>query len=178
MDGVFEMQPFYTRGGFKFSHREIRFEGTGIACPLPPSVTSLSNLSFNTVLNYDSNHFPTQRSAFLKAWITQPDSRALGAMKAEKLCGYGVIRRCKNGFKIGPLFADNSEIALQLFNALSDHAVGESVFIDVPEINDSAMKLVNEKGMKEVFGCARMYFGDKPVLPDAQIYGVTTFELG
>ena len=40
------------------------------------------------------------------------------------------------------------------------------------------MQLVSDNGMQDVFGCARMYFGSKPVLPDAQTYGVTTFELG
>ncbi len=118
------------------------------------------------------------REHFLKAWITQPDSRALGVMDGGRLRGYGVIRRCDNGFKIGPLFADNAGIALDLFNGLSDHAAAEAIFIDVPEINDAALQIVRDKEMKEVFGCARMYFGHKPALPDAHIYGVTTFELG
>ncbi|MCP3852034.1 MAG: GNAT family N-acetyltransferase, partial [Gammaproteobacteria bacterium] len=178
MDGVFEMQPFYTKGGFTFSHREIRYEGTGITCTLPQSVTQLSNVPFKSILNYDTIHFPTERPDFLKAWISQPESLALGVMEGDKLCGYGVIRRCQNGFKIGPLFADNTKIALDLFNGLSNHAEGEPFFIDIPEINNSAMNIAKDKGLKEVFGCARMYFGDKPVLPDANIYGVTTFELG
>ena len=118
------------------------------------------------------------REHFLKVWITQPDSRALGVMDGGRLRGYGVIRRCDNGFKIGPLFADNAGIALDLFNGLSDHAAAEAIFIDVPEINDAALQIVRDIEMKEVFGCARMYFGHKPALPDAHIYGVTTFELG
>jgi hypothetical protein len=32
--------------------------------------------------------------------------------------------------------------------------------------------------MREVFGCARMYLGPAPALPEAEIFGVTTFELG
>ncbi len=178
MDGVFDMQAFYSKGGFKFSHREIRFEGTGKATPLPDSVTPLSQIPFESVFHYDTAHFPTERSAFLKAWIAQPESLALGIMDGEQLAGYGVIRRCQNGFKIGPLFADNAEFATDLFNALSSHADGEAFFIDVPEINDSAMQLVKSRGLKEVFGCARMYFGNKPVLADDHIYGITTFELG
>ncbi len=178
MDGVFEMQPFYTKGGFAFSHREIRYEGTGILCPLPQSVTQLSNIPFKSVLDYDTNHFPTERPDFLKAWISQPESLALGVMEGEKLCGYGVIRHCQNGYKIGPLFADNAQVALDLFNGLSNHAEGEPFFIDIPEININAMKIAKDKELKEVFGCARMYFGDKPALPDANIYGITTFELG
>lgn len=178
MDGVFDMQTFYSKGGFKFSHREIRFQGTGSASPLPHSVTPLSQIPFESVVHYDSAHFPTQRAAFLKEWITQPESLALGIMEGDHLAGYGVIRRCQNGFKIGPLFADNIEFATDLFNALSSHADREAFFIDVPEINDSAMQLVKSRGLKEVFGCARMYFGNKPILPDASIYAITTFELG
>ncbi|MCP4008383.1 MAG: GNAT family N-acetyltransferase [Proteobacteria bacterium] len=178
MDGVFEMQPFYARGGFEFAHREIRFEGIGRACSMPESLTPLADAPFNAVLEYDTAHFPAERPHFLKAWITQPESRALGVMDGGQLRGYGVIRRCENGFKIGPLFADKPGIALDLFNGLSDHAASEAIFIDVPEINDAALQIVMDKKMKEVFGCARMYFGHKPVLPDAHIYGVTTFELG
>ena len=181
MDGVFEMQPFYTKGGFKFAHREIRFEGVGQASALAAAVTPLADLAelpFQAVCDYDAAHFPAQRSDFLQAWIAQPDSRALGVMQAGRLCGYGVIRRCLNGFKVGPLFADRADIALDLFNGLSDHAADQPLFLDVPEINADAMQMVADKGMKEVFGCARMYFGEQPVLPDAQIYGITTFELG
>jgi hypothetical protein len=76
------------------------------------------------------------------------------------------------------LFADNADIALDLFNSLSDHAAEKGVFIDLPEINPYAMQIVKDKGMKEVFGCARMYFANKPKFPDANIYGITTFELG
>ena len=178
MDGVFDMQAFYSKGGFKFSHREIRFTGTGKTGPLADLVIPLSDIPFKSVLNYDTAHFPAERSSFLKAWISQPESLALGVMKGEQLCGYGVIRHCQNGFKIGPLFADSPEIALDLFNGLSSHAEGEDFFIDVPEINKNALQIVNDKGLKEVFGCARMYFGNKPLLADAEIYGVTTFELG
>ncbi len=178
MDGVFDMQAFYSKGGFKFSHREIRFEGTGKTFQVSSRVTPLTQIPFPLIQEYDAAHFPCDRSDFLKAWITQPESLALGIMDGDQLAGYGVIRRCLNGFKIGPLFANSAEFATDLFNALSSHAEGVPFYIDVPEINDNAMRLVKTNGLKEVFGCARMYFGHTPALPDADIYGVTTFELG
>ena len=52
------------------------------------------------------------------------------------------------------------------------------IFLDVPEINPDALALTARHGMKEVFGCARMVLGAIPKLPDAEIFGVTTFELG
>lgn len=178
MDGVFEMQPFYAKGGFTFSHREIRFEGVGQTSANDSSLTLLSKIPFDLILKYDTQHFPTKRATFLKAWISQPESRALGLVEHDGLRGYGVIRRCHNGFKIGPLFADSAAIALDLFNGLSDHAAGQAIFIDVPEINQAAMKMVSDKGMQEVFGCACMYYGPQPTLADDAIFGVTTFELG
>jgi len=48
----------------------------------------------------------------------------------------------------------------------------------VPENNPAALAIAQLHRMKEVFGCAKMYFGPKPTLPDQQVFGVTTFELG
>ncbi|MGB5831101.1 MAG: GNAT family N-acetyltransferase [Thiohalocapsa sp.] len=182
MDGVFTMQEFYAHGGFVLSHRDLRFEG--IAAEATPAdsradeLVELSSVSSAELYCYDAAHFPAPRDRFLQAWITQPNSRALGVMQEGGLRGYGVIRPCRRGFKIGPLFAANGEIAETLFRGLCDFAPGEPIFLDVPGNNPQAMALAERHGLREVFGCARMYFGPAPVLPDQEIFGVTTFELG
>lgn len=94
------------------------------------------------------------------------------------ILGYGVMRPCRIGHKIGPLFAANAVVAEQLFVSLASRVPGEPIFLDVPEINPDALALTARHGMKEVFGCARMVLGAIPKLPDAEIFGVTTFELG
>jgi GNAT superfamily N-acetyltransferase len=178
MDGVFAMQEFYARGGFALVNRDLRFEGVGVAAAPAANLVELDSLPFDEALHYDAAHFPAPRERFLKAWITQPGSRALGAMQDGVLQGYGVIRPCRQGFKIGPLFAADGEMAEALFRGLADLAPGAPIFLDVPENNPQAMALAQRHGMGEVFGCARMYFGPPPVLPLAEIFGVTTFELG
>jgi GNAT superfamily N-acetyltransferase len=178
MDGVFNMQDYYARGGFVFSHRDIRFEGRGVATPIAPGVLPLSEIPFDDVLSYDSACFPAPRERFLRAWIAQPDSRALGCRRDDRLAGFGVIRRCRQGCKIGPLFANDQEVADALFTALCDFAPGEPVFLDAPENNPMATALAARHDMREVFGCARMYLGPFPSLPAERIFGVTTFELG
>ena len=60
----------------------------------------------------------------------------------------------------------------------ADHEANQAIFLDAPEINEDAMRLVKSKNMNEVFGCARMYFGGTPYLPDKNTYGITSFELG
>jgi len=88
------------------------------------------------------------------------------------------MRPCQTGYKIGPLFADSPAIAENLFAALSAQAPGEAIFLDVPENNPAAIAMASRHGMEEVFGCAKMYFGPKPKLPEREIFGVTSFELG
>lgn len=178
MDGVFDMQDFYGRGGFAFCNRDLRFEGVGAATTPADILVDLSAVSFAEVSQYDAAHFPAPRERFLKAWIAQPNSRALGAVQNGILRGYGVIRPCRRGFKIGPLFAADSDTAEALFLGLADIAPGEPIFLDAPENNPLAMALARRHNLREVFGCARMYYGPPPVLPHREIFGVTTFELG
>lgn len=178
MDGVFDMQPFYAKGGFEFSHRNLRMEGTGSSGDYADSLTSLNEVPIETIIAYDRRHFGFERSIFIEAWIQLPGSLALGAYDGENLSGIGVIRPCQTGFKIGPLFADDAEVADQLFCALSNHAQGQPIYLDVPENNVSALQLAKRHQLTEVFGCARMYHGQAPQVPWNNIFGITTFELG
>ena len=91
---------------------------------------------------------------------------------------YTSRRPCRRGFKIGPLFAADAAVAEDLFRGLADHAAGAPLVLDVPEGNAAAMDLARRHGMREVYGCARMYLGPPPDLPDHEVFGVTTFELG
>jgi hypothetical protein len=178
MDGVFGMQPYYAKGGFSFAHRDLRFEAIGEKFDLPDGVVSLDKITFPQVEAYDRDHFPAPRSQFLKYWVKQPGSSAMAVSSEDRLAGYGVMRPCRVGYKIGPLFADDVQVAHHLYRALASQAPGSLIYLDVPENNPQAMALASHYRMKEVFGCAEMYFGPKPVLPDNEIFGVTTFELG
>jgi GNAT superfamily N-acetyltransferase len=181
MDGVFDMQPYYARGGFVFSHRDIRYRAdipASAAAPYDPSVVAIDGVHFDALARYDTTCFPAARQRFLQAWITQADAQALACLRNGQLVGFGVARRCVEGCKIGPLFADDGEAALALFTALAPFAAGGPLFLDVPENNAAAVDLALRHGMKEVFGCARMYLGPAPALRHERVFGVTTFELG
>ena len=178
MDGVFTMQPFYARGGFEFTHRNLRMEGIGRATTPDPGLVTLSQLPLHDVFTCDRQHFGFARPEFLRRWINPPGGLALGVNQGDALTGFGVARPCQTGYKIGPLFAPDFGTADRLFQALSSHAAGQPVFLDIPENNPNAVRLAAAHGLTEVFGCARMYLGQPPDLPWRNIYGVTTFELG
>jgi hypothetical protein len=180
LDGVVAQQENYTKSGFTLAYRNIRYEGRG-SCRLPenPAIKPLSEFPFEALSAYDKPFFPDDRRAFLNCWINQSDSTALGIIENNQLSGYGVIRSCRSGFKIGPLFADRADLAEQLFCALkSSIPEGSPIFLDSPQVNPGAVQLAERHNMNIVFETARMYTGKRPELPIGNIYGVTTFELG
>jgi len=178
MDGVFDMQHYYAKGGFESIGRDIRYEGRGRSTDVPNNVIRLEEVPFELVDAYDQQHFPAPRSEFLKRWIARPGGHAFGVLGDKQIAGYTVMRPCRLGYKIGPLFANNVDIARDLLNASLAQIPGEPVYLDTPELNPEAVELAESYDMQQVFGCAKMVLGPKPDLPDHEIFGVTTFELG
>lgn len=180
LDGVLERKENYQELGFTFAYSNMRYEGTGGGKQCShQGISELSSIRFTDLLAYDRALFPGERKEFLGCWIRQPGSTALGISEDDRLAGYGVIRPCRSGYKIGPLFAGRPELAEQLFRALKTSVPdGVPVYLDIPECNSAAIDLVQRHGMKVVFKTARMYMGQQPDLCIDKIFGVTTFELG
>lgn len=180
LDGVVSQQGNYKKSGFKLAYRNIRYEGYGgNNFPQSEEVVHLAELAFETIVSYDRLFFPENRTQFLKSWINQPDINALGVMQSGKLAGYGIIRKCRLGYKIGPLFADSQELAEVLFQSLiSNINLGEPFYLDIPEVNPAAIELAERNNMKVVFETARMYTIVQPNISLNRLFGVTSFELG
>ena len=103
---------------------------------------------------------------------------ALAAVRDGAPAGLGVVRPCREGAKIGPLFADDEPTARALFAALAARAPATPLFLDVPEPHAAAAAMAREAGMEPAFETARMYTGAAPPIPVGRVFGVTSFELG
>jgi GNAT superfamily N-acetyltransferase len=180
LDGVVEQQVNYRRSGFKLAYRNIRQQGiTGGNIPYDKGLVELQNLRFSDIQAYDSKFFPAQRYSFLKKWLQQPQSKGYAYFTHDKLAGYGLVRTCCQGYKIGPLFAENAKIAEYIFLALRASVTpNKPLYLDTPEVNESALQLAKKYKMEVSFETARMYTGQFPKIPTSKIFGVTTFELG
>ena len=180
LDGVVAQQSNYEKFGFRSAYRNVRYEGIrGALARTDPAIVPLSTRRFHEVAAYDRPFFPGDRTRFLLCWIRPPEGHALGYVRDGSLVGYGVVRACREGFKMGPLFADDAQIAQALFLALQEKIpAGAAIFLEVPEVNAAAVALAERHGMKAVFETTRMYRGRVPQLPVQRIFGVTSFELG
>ncbi|AFZ22961.1 acetyltransferase [Cylindrospermum stagnale PCC 7417] len=177
LDGLIVQQENYQKSGFKIAYNHIRYETLGGGV-VPPGVVELRTLPFAELVADDRQLFPAERSQFLQTWIQQPESFALGVLSNGHLVGYGVIRASHTGFRIGPLFANDEQIAETLFQALLAKCPDAPVFLDIPDANPQANALVQRHRMKRVFEAARMYTKTIPSFPINRVFGVTSLELG
>ena len=177
LDGVPDQQPNYARSGFQLAWRNVRYQGIGGGGP-EPGLVDLDTIPFAQIASYDHDVFEADRSRFLRSWIAQPNAVRLGVVRDGKLAGWGLLRECADGYKIGPLLADDGVTAERLLDGLLAAVPGDSVFFDVPEPNDAAVQAAVARGMVPSFETARMYAGERPTLNLDKIWGITTFELG
>lgn len=179
LDGVVAQQANYARSGFSLAHRNIRYGGvvSSVSALADPSVVRVTGELFEAVAAFDRTCFPAPREEFLRCWLGGPRT-ALAFVEDCAVCGYGVVRAAKTGFKVGPLFADAPGVAEALFLALAASCGGAQIFIDVPEPNASARALAERVGLAPVFETARMYRGRAPDMALNRVFGSTTLEMG
>jgi hypothetical protein len=184
LDGVVAQQENYRKSGFVLAGRNIRFTGVPALGEDNNSVEirAIKRSDLEHFFSYDREFFPESRDGFIADWAApENDERRTGllAISDGAIAGYSVIRECRSGYKIGPLFADNEVLANDLLLALCRRAPNHAeISIDVPEANAASIRMAERLGLKPVFETARMYKGPAPDLPISRIFGITTFELG
>ncbi len=172
LDGVAEQQANYASMGFVRAYETVRLTGT----PPPATGAMVDAVPFDELVALDRECFPEARTTFLGRWVEPP--RLLHAVASNgRLAGYGVVRPCIEGFKVGPLFARSEDVAATLLSALAG-AVGAPVQIDVPMTQARFFRRLTDAGMQPGFATARMYLGPAPQLATSQVFGTTSLELG
>lgn len=178
LDGVPAQVANYRRTGFQDAYPQQRFRAQGISGQTASSVQTATAADWPALLAYDTAVFGADRHTFLRAWLGMPNARGFLVRRNGNLHGYAVLRRCGEGHKIGPLFADNPHSAEQLFLACCQAAGNEPVFLDIPDINPEAQALARHYNLEPVFDTLRMYRNGRHRFPVQKVYGVTSFELG
>ncbi len=184
LDGVVAQQENYRKSGFVLAGRNVRYTGTIEALSNYPAQDTqpITHATRLDVTEYDRRFFADDRTAFMMQWMQSADpGRRWGVLSKTKdgLQGFGVIRACKQGYKVGPLFAESRDVAEAILAGLCERLpVDSKITIDVPEDNQAAGQMVHALGFEANFETARMYKGSAPGLPINKTFGITTFELG
>ncbi|MFO1036879.1 MAG: GNAT family N-acetyltransferase [Geminicoccaceae bacterium] len=177
LDGVVAQQDNYRKSGFAYAWPNYRFGGT--IEPRPDAAfIDARTVPFDRLLALDAALFPAPRPAFLAAWLAMPNAKSLALVQDGDLVALGMLRRCRTGCKLGPVYAPDAAIAERLIRALAVEANGAPTSLDVVGRNDPALKLAQDLGLTVGFETARMYRGPAPTVATDRLFGITTFELG
>ncbi len=177
MDGVFAMEPFYAKGGFRLAYRDLRFDGVAMSGS-DRGLTPITEVEFDAIAAYDRPFHPVDRGDFLRSWVLHPSFHSAAVLTEGQVRGYASLRPCRSGWRFGPVVADTPAVAEQLLVGLMGRVAGDPVQLDVPEPNEVGLTLAAGFGMVESFGTARMYHGHVPEIAVDRTYGVTSFEFG
>lgn len=181
LDAVVSEELTYRKAGFFRTHRSFRFGGTPDLTAVKEQTSDLVKIDATNIAaikTYDTDFFPSPRDRYLDAWLSADGHLAVAAMLNGDVRGYGVIRPCREGHKVGPLFADDTETAEGLFaNLISESGAGQ-VYLDPPVANDDALEMCERLGLERVFETVRMYRGLAPTMRFPSMFGLTSFELG
>lgn len=192
LDGVVAQQDNYRRSGFELAWRNVRYAGVPKFSPKLDSVNTDNSVTIRAfthddnaaLVKLDAAITGVNRQQYISQWIFTSKHRFTLVLDqhtvagSSEISGFGTIRRCQQGHKIGPLFVDDSRQAATLVKALCQKAQAESIMIDLPEPNAAAVNLALELGLEPVFETARMYKGPAPECDMARQFAVASFELG
>ena len=178
----------YAGWGFQSASPTTRWQLNGRerqgASPLENqlSLVDATSLPEEVIQSYDASREPSPRPHFLRDWLHHPAGKVLALVDGQGLChGFGRIRPCLlregTGWRIGPLLADDADLAEQLLRGLLERHRGV-VLLDVPGANPAAAALMGRLGFGPISETLRMYRGAQPQVSLADVYGLACLELG
>lgn len=176
LDGVPEQQSNYRSMGFEPAYETFRWSGR-LAGSHDADVAAITDDMVAAVLGYDQAFFPAERDTFLTAWL-KPPRAAKVIIRDGNVCGYAVCRKCHDGYKVGPLFAQTADDAQKLLSACAAEIGDETLHIDVPAAQTEFCTYLEAYRFTKGFTTARMYRGPAPAVEMSGVFGITTLELG
>jgi len=177
--GLSDGREFYEDYGFESTSNIIQYGGVMFAeARLSDDIYSAQDIDIRYLVRYDASRFGTHREKFIRAWLDTVVMDGVCLLKEGSIQGWGCLRRCRRGWRLGPVFAEKYEYAEEIVRHLAMKTYTEWVFIDLPQNNVQAIRLAFAMGMTPLGARIRVVRGDRVSEPLDQIFGFTTLDIG
>ena len=177
-NGLTEGKSFYESYGFQGTGNVIRCRGSIFPKGrLSDDVYSAHDVDFRELLRFDAGFFGVPRESFLRAWLETPAMESLCILKDGEIRGWGCMRRCREGWRLGPVFAVDYMFAEGILRHFAVKTIAEDLYMDIPENNVQAIKLAFSMGMTPLDARLRLRRGGQTQEPQDQIFGFTTLDI-
>jgi hypothetical protein len=165
--------PFYIRHGFQASFSLIGLEGKlGEFFEMPTNndgddivIQLFEHTDVLDLATYDSQIYPTYRIQYFEHLREHTFSIAgyVGYSRmTKKILGYIILNFSQEFIKCGPLYADNSTVALLLLKQCANDYDG-TMLLSLPEDNRLAMKMFEAKSFHRTDSLHRVYKGHENI---------------
>lgn len=176
LDGVEDQQSNYAVSGFRHAGGTTRYSGNVVGVT-HESIELTRPEHVSTLIGLEAEASGVEKPAYMRAWFGRTDHRVtLVTHEGGEIRGLCTVRRCRDGAKVGPLIADDADVARRLIDHAATLFEGPLI-IDVPDTAKPLIDLSQAYGLTAGFQTARMYRG-RPIFGNSDIYAVATLELG
>ncbi len=164
LDATAMGQPLYHSLGFQVAGEVVRMEGK-IPTLLPqPTYFEIQNIKqedLPLLSSYDKRHLQFDRNLLLLDFFHRAPASAFKAVQDETIIGYCLGRAGSQFHQIGPLVADNEEIAIALLAAACRTASNRPLIIDAPTNKKHWVETLRTMGFTIQRSFARMCCGEQ-----------------
>lgn len=179
LDGVADQVANYTRSGFVRWGSTVRHRGAHKRCGRDQTRAVLAE-DVRALVMADERATGVGRGRFSEAWFSDTRVRhtRVLALGEDATTAFATYRRCQEGVKIAPLFAESVEQVEVLLGSVPVEFGDGPVFLDVPDSCSMLIDFLQSKGFGVTFRAARMYRGIPPAGRPPPAYAVTGMEVG
>lgn len=174
LDGVAAQQANYAKSGFQIIGETRRWRGVFALVP-EDGIRAVRPDDTDALVALDATVNGYRRDRFLRAWL-RPSATRRSVMTADGT-GFATARRCRDGCKIGPVIAPDTDTALRLSTSAAQILGPVDATIDVPAQQADFASKLQDCGFQSSFATARMVRGTAPSL-SPHGYASATLELG
>lgn len=156
----------YDTIGFKdeygLNRYEIKKYSNNIFQLKNPVCQQISDKELPQIVEYDNQIFGAPREGILKSLYKMGRNYAWICRSGNNIRGYCFGRPGSNFEQIGPIIAENEEVAFSLLSHAMELCKGRSVIIDIPDSQNKFRKAVEDFGFIIQRPFIRMYLGKHP----------------
>lgn len=150
----------YDGMGFVDQYTLKRYQGTAPDVESPSGIHPLREKDLTDLAGLDVVAFGADRLRVIESLMADPAVRCQAARTADgDLQGYACSRPGARAWYVGPLVAVDAPTADSLLRAALAPLAGEGVFVDAPDDNTGAVRLVERLGFQAVRPFIRMTRG-------------------
>ena len=175
LDAVLTAVDKYKKSGFLPNYCSTRYTGTidskDVSCP---NIYSAADISFDKIVQYDACYYGENRKYFLSTWLTTATTNSLVYQDNDVIQGFGAIRKCHEGYRLGPVYAETSDIAKDLIYSLCQPYDKCKLTLEFADENLEGKKLMEQLNFQQDFQYITMFTQTPPQVNLRNIYCHTT----